>query len=131
MSFRRRNITQSSIGIRSGVDAGEVLVLERETTGVITVLEPGGNLTTPQKFKIIPTISSFSPKSGPVGTQVTITGMSLKQTTSVTIGKAKATFTVNSDTQVTATVGAGAVTGKVTLKTPGGTATGPGNFTVQ
>jgi len=28
-------------------------------------------------------------------------------------------------------VGAGAVTGKVTLKTPGGTATGPGNFTVQ
>ncbi len=101
------------------------------TTGVITVLEPGGNLTTPQKFKIIPTISSFSPKSGPVGTQVTITGMSLKQTTSVTIGKAKATFTVNSDTQVTATVGAGAVTGKVTLKTPGGTATGPGTFTVQ
>ena len=106
-------------------------VVAGATTGVITVLEPGGNLTTPQKFKIIPTISSFSPKSGPVGTQVTITGMSLKQTTSVTIGKAKATFTVNSDTQVTATVGAGAVTGKVTLKTPGGTATGPGNFTVQ
>jgi len=75
------------------------------TTGVITVLEPGGNLSSPQKFKIIPTISSFSPKSGPVGTQVTITGMSLKQTSGVTIGKAKATFTVNSDTQVTATVG--------------------------
>jgi uncharacterized repeat protein (TIGR03803 family) len=101
------------------------------TTGPITVQEPGGNLTTPQKFKIIPTISSFSPKSGPVGTQVTITGMSLKQTTAVTIGKVPAAFTVNSDTQVTATVGTGAVTGKVTLKTPGGTATGPGNFTVQ
>ena len=101
------------------------------TTGFITVLEPGGNLSTPQKFKIIPSITSFSPKNGPVGTQVTITGMSLKQTSSVIIGKAKATFTVNSDTQVTATVGAGAVTGKVTLKTPGGTATGPGNFTVQ
>jgi len=43
------------------------------TTAVITALEPGGNLTTPQKFKIIPTISSFNPKSGPVGTQVTIT----------------------------------------------------------
>ena len=131
MSLCGRNITQAGICIGSGVDAGEVLVLERATTGVITVLEPGGNLTTPQKFKIIPTISSFSPKSGPVGTQVTITGMSLKQTTSLTIGKAKATFTVNSDTQVTATVGAGAVTSKVTLKTPGGTATGPGNFTVQ
>jgi uncharacterized repeat protein (TIGR03803 family) len=101
------------------------------TTGVITVLEPGGNLSSPQKYKIIPTISSFSPKSGPVGTVVTITGMSLKQTSSVTIGKVKAAFTVVSDTQVTATVAAGAVTGKVTLKTPGGTATGPGNFTVQ
>ncbi|HWZ82509.1 MAG TPA: choice-of-anchor tandem repeat GloVer-containing protein, partial [Terriglobales bacterium] len=90
------------------VDAGA-------TTGVITVLEPGGNLATPQKFKIIPTISGFSPKSGPVGTQVVITGMSLKQTSSVTIGKKAASFVVNSDTQVTATVAAGAVTGKVTL----------------
>ncbi len=106
------------------VDAGA-------TTDVITVLEPGGNLTTPQKYKIIPTISGFSPKSGPVGTQVVITGISLKQTTSVTIGKAKATFVVNSDTQVTATVGAGAVTGKVSLKTKGGTATAAGTFTVQ
>jgi len=101
------------------------------TTDVITVLEPGGNLSTPQKYKVIPSILSFSPKSGNVGTPVTITGMSLKQTTSVTIGKVKATFTVNSDTQVTAIVGAGAVTGKVTLKTKGGTATGPGTFTVQ
>ena len=101
------------------------------TTGPATVLEPGGNLVTPQMFKVIPTISSFSPKSGPVGTLVTINGMSLKQTSSVTIGKAKAAFTVVSDTQVTATVGAGAVTGKVTLKTKGGTATGPGNFTVN
>jgi len=39
--------------------------------------------------------------------------MSLKQTSSVTIGKAKPPFTVNSDMQVTATVGAGAVTGKL------------------
>lgn len=106
------------------VDAGA-------TTGVITVLEPGGNLATPQTFKVIPTVSGFSPKSGPVGTQVVITGMSLKQTSTVTIGKAKATFTVNSDTQVTATVAAGAVTGKVSVKTKGGTATGPGNFTVN
>jgi hypothetical protein len=49
----------------------------------------------------------------------------------VTIGKAKATFTVNSDTQVTAIVGAGAVTGKVSLKTKGGTATAAGTFTVN
>ena len=101
------------------------------TTGVITVEEPGGNLTTPLKYKVIPTISNFTPKSGPVGTVVTITGTSLKQASAVTIGKAKAVFTVNSDTQITATVGAGAVTGKVTVKTPGGTATASGNFTVN
>ena len=131
----------NATGVKFGTGAGSFVastdafltatVVAGATTGVITVLEPGGNLTTPQKFKVIPTISGFTPKSGPVGTQVTITGMSLKQTTSVTIGKAKASFTVNSDTQVTATVGAGAVTGKVSLKTPGGTATAAGNFTVQ
>jgi len=102
------------------------------TTGKITVLEPGGNLATPQVFKIIPSVSTFAPTSGPVGTSVVITGMSLTQTTTVTFGGVKATtFTVNSDTQVTATVPTGAITGKVAVKTKGGSATAPGTFTVQ
>jgi len=102
------------------------------TTGKITILEPGGNLATPQVFKIIPSISKFAPTSGPVGTSVVITGMSLTQTTTVTFGGVKATtFTVNSDTQVTATVPTGAITGKVAVKTKGGSATAPGTFTVQ
>jgi uncharacterized repeat protein (TIGR03803 family) len=101
------------------------------TTGNVTVLEPGGNLTTPQVFKVIPTISRFSPTSGSVGTQVVITGMSLTQTSAVTIGGGKATFTVNSDTQVTATVPAGAKTGKIKITTKGGSATASGTFTVQ
>jgi uncharacterized repeat protein (TIGR03803 family) len=101
------------------------------TTGVITVTEPGGKLTSPHSFAVIPTISGFAPQSGPVGTQVVITGTSLLQTKTVVIGKALATFTVNSDTQITATVGAGAVTGKVSLKTPGGSVTAVGTFTVQ
>jgi uncharacterized repeat protein (TIGR03803 family) len=131
----------TATGVKFGTGAGTFTVVSDtymvatvapgSTTGNVTVLEPGGNLVTPQAFAVIPTIKSFSPKSGPVGTQVTITGTSLMQTSSVTIGKAKATFTVDSDTQVTATVGVGAVTGKVTLKTPGGTATAPGKFTVQ
>jgi uncharacterized protein (TIGR03437 family) len=57
--------------------------------------------------------------------------MSLTQTTSVTFGGVKAiTFTVNSDTQVTATVPTGAKTGTVTVRTKGGSATAPGKFTV-
>jgi uncharacterized repeat protein (TIGR03803 family) len=101
-------------------------------TGKVTVLEPGGNLTTPQTYKVLPTASSFSPASGPIGTKITINGVSLKQTTAVKIGTIKATgVTIVSDTQVTAIVAARSVTGKVSLTTSGGSATAPGTFTVQ
>src|SRR5262249_55410874 len=98
----------NATGVKFGTGAGTFVaatdafmtatIAARATTGPVTVLEPGGNLATPQTFKVIPTISSFTPKSGPVGTLVTINGMSLKQTSSVTIGKVKTTFTVVSDT---------------------------------
>jgi len=101
------------------------------TTAQITVKEPAGNLLTPLKFKIAPTITSFSPTSGPVGTSVVITGMSLSQATAVRFGTVSATtFTVNSNTQVTATVPTGAVTGKISIATPGGTAASATAFTV-
>lgn len=101
------------------------------TTAQITVKEPSGNLLSPLKFKIAPTISSFSPTSGPVGTSVVITGMSLSQATAVKFGTVAATsFTVNSNTQVTATVPTGAVTGKISIATPGGTAASATAFTV-
>jgi len=95
------------------------------------VLEPGGNLVTPQKFKVTPTIKSFAPTSGPVGASVVITGMSLTQTTAVKFGTVASTFTVNSDTQVTATVPTGAVTGKISVTTQGGGATSATSFTVN
>jgi uncharacterized repeat protein (TIGR03803 family) len=130
----------NATGVKFGSGAGSFVastdaymtatVLAGATTGPITVLEPAGNLVTPQTYKIIPTISDFNPKSGPVGTQVTITGMSLKQTSTVTFNGVKATFTVMSDTQVIATVPTGATTGKLALKTKGGSATA-GTFTVQ
>jgi uncharacterized repeat protein (TIGR03803 family) len=102
------------------------------TTAQITVKEPSGNLLTFQKFKIVPSITSFTPTSGPVGTQVTITGVSLSQATAVKFGGVKATsFTVNSDTKVTATVPSGAITGKISITTPGGTASSAAVFTVQ
>jgi hypothetical protein len=42
-----------------------------------------------------------------------------------------AVFTVNSPTQITTTVPATATTGKITVTTPGGTATSTNNFTVS
>ena len=52
-----------------------------------------------------------------------IMGTGLTQTTKVTFGGVAATtFKVNTDSQVTANVPAGAVTGKIVIKTKGGSA---------
>jgi len=112
--------------------AAIVVPLTGAMTGRIKVHEPSGDLVTPQTFKLLPSISDFSPKSGPVGTVITITGTSFKQTKSITVGKAvTASFTVVSDTQLTVAVPPGAVTGKITVKTLGGSVTAKGTFTVQ
>ena len=102
------------------------------TTGVVKVLLTQGHLTSNQKFLVTPVVLNFSPSSGPVGTQVVITGNSLKGATSVTFGGAKATtFTVDSYTQITATVPLKGKTGKIVVTTPGGTATSGATFTVN
>jgi len=102
------------------------------TTGFVNATTPGGALKSIQKFRVTPSIVSISPGSGVVGSTVTITGVSLTGATKVTfaVGKA-AVFTVNSDTKITATVPVGAVTGKISVSTPGGTATSPTVFTVN
>lgn len=101
------------------------------TTGSVTVKTPGGTLTSNKTFRVTPVILSFSPTSGKVDTSVVITGNSLLQTNKVTFGGVKATtFTVNSNSQVTATVPTGAVSGKIGVATSGGTATSSGTFTV-
>ncbi len=100
------------------------------TTGSVTVTTSAGTLTSNKKFRVTPQIVSFKPTSGAPGTVVTITGVSLTQSTKITFGGVPATFKVNSDTQVTATVPTGAKTGKIAITTAGGTAVSPGIFTV-
>jgi hypothetical protein len=77
-----------------------------------------------------PTIASFSPTSGPVGTTVTISGTGLTGATSVTFAGTSAPFTVGSDTSLTATVPTGAAPGPIAVTTPGGTATTTTSFAV-
>jgi uncharacterized repeat protein (TIGR03803 family) len=101
-------------------------------TGPVTVTTGGTTLTSSQIFKVLPTITSFTPASGPVGTAVIIAGTGLMQTTKVTFGGVAATtFTVNSDTQVTADVPTGAKTGKIGITTKGGKVTSKTSFTVN
>lgn len=100
-------------------------------TGTVTVSTAVSSMASNRAFLVVPTISSFSPTSGIVGSKVTITGVSLIQATKVTIGGKTATFMVNSNTQVTATVPVGAKTNqKITIATPGGAATSAANYAV-
>jgi uncharacterized repeat protein (TIGR03803 family) len=102
------------------------------STGNLTVVTPKGTLTSNVPFRVTPQITSFTPASGPVGTSVTITGVSLNQATAVTFGGVAATeFSVKSNTEVTATVPTGAVKGTITITTPEGTTASTTSFTVS
>ena len=85
-------------------------------------------------FEVIgsePTITSFTPASGPAGTSVTITGSALLGATAVAFnGVNAASFTVGSDTQISAVVPVGATTGPIAVTTPDGTAISAENYTV-
>jgi len=78
-----------------------------------------------------PSITSFSPGSGSVGTSVTLTGTHFTGASQVAFNGTAASFTVNSDTSITATVPSGASTGVITVTAPGGLATSATSFTVN
>jgi hypothetical protein len=78
-----------------------------------------------------PTISSFSPASGPVGANVLINGANLSAVTSVQFnGIAASVWKIVSATQVSATVPLGATTGAVRVSTATASATSSTAFTV-
>ena len=79
-----------------------------------------------------PTLTSFSPASGPIGSSVTLTGTNLAGTTQVTFnGRPAASFTVHSATSVTAVVPAGATSGRIGVTTlPGMSAASAASFTI-
>ncbi|MFT3765888.1 MAG: IPT/TIG domain-containing protein [Minicystis sp.] len=100
------------------------VVAEGTTTGPITVVTPAGSTTTPQSFTIAaaPTLTGLSPSSGKAGAMIKLTGTNLAEATSVVFSTGiPASFTAT-NTQVQATVPAGAVSGAITVDTPGGSA---------
>ena len=123
--------TQATTVTPSGTTFLTATVPAGALTGSVTVITGTTTLTSNLKFKVKPTFTTFSPPNGPVGTPVTITGTGLTQTTKVTFNGTSASFTVNSDTQVTATVPTGATTGKIMVTTKGGSVTSMTTFTVN
>jgi PQQ-like domain len=78
-----------------------------------------------------PSITSFAPTQGALGTSVIIGGSGFTGATSVTFGGvAASTFTVNADTNLTATVPTLAKTGTITITAPSGSGTSTASFRV-
>uniref|UniRef100_A0A831XFT7 Transcription factor n=1 Tax=Geobacter metallireducens TaxID=28232 RepID=A0A831XFT7_GEOME len=73
-------------------------------------------------FPETPFISNISPTSGKAGSTVVITGSNLGTTQAVTLAGQAALFVVNSDSQLTVTVPAGASSGEIMVDTFGGVA---------
>lgn len=102
------------------------------TTGPITVTKPAGAAISAASFTVViaPSITGFTPASGPVGASVTIDGNNFTGTTNVTFNGVAAAFIVNSATEITATVPVGATTGVVAVRKPGATATSAASFSI-
>lgn len=75
-------------------------------------------------------VSSVTPASGTLGTEVTIAGSGFTGATGVSFGAAASQFSVVSSSEITVAVPPGAWTGPVTVTGPGGTASSPDPFTV-
>ncbi|MFE9889246.1 IPT/TIG domain-containing protein [Streptomyces scopuliridis] len=96
----------------------------------VTVTTPGGTSNgIPYTYVTasVPVLTSVVPGSGPTvgGTTVTLTGTGFSIATAVRFGATAATsFTVVSDTHITAVAPAGTGTVQVTVTTPGGTSDG-------
>ncbi|MEW6159837.1 MAG: IPT/TIG domain-containing protein [Verrucomicrobiota bacterium] len=103
------------------------------TSGPISVTTPGGTGSSSSNFvvSLAPVILDFTPKAGPVGTQVTIHGENFQETTAVKFnGTNAASFSVVAPTQITAVVQPRASTGPITVATPAGTNTSSEVFQV-
>lgn len=98
---------------------------------IVDTLQTGLQIQTLQAVHILPQILNLDPSSGPVGTQVGITGGGFAGTTKVTFGSKVASFTIVSPSLIQATVPTGAKTGYVKVTTPNGTAQSPEKFTVN
>ena len=77
-----------------------------------------------------PTISGFSPQSGPVATPVTVSGTGFTGATAVAFNGTAAQYTVTDDSTIQTSVPQGATTGPISVTTTGGAATSSSDFTV-
>jgi CHU_C Type IX secretion signal domain/IPT/TIG domain len=107
------------------------------TTGKISITANCVTVQSTTNFTVgaalLPTITSFAPFSGPVGTTVTITGTNFSATAAsntVKFNGTTAAVSASSTTSITTTVPAGATTGQITVTVAGNIAASAASFTV-
>jgi IPT/TIG domain-containing protein len=113
----------SATSIRVAVPAGAV-------TARLTATNPAGSAQSAATFVLAPKLTGFNVASGADDDAVSLLGSGLAGTTLVKFGTVSAVFTVVSEVEISAIVPAAAVTGRVSVTTPGGTATSPADFIV-
>ena len=123
-----------SFTVDSGTQITAITPVGTPGSADVSVATAGGAATAAGAYTYypIPLISFVLPAAGPDagGAAVTITGLNLTGTTSVAIGGAPASFTVDSDTQITAVTPAGTPgMANITVTTPGGVSTLTGFYT--
>lgn len=102
-------------------------------TAVYTYDAVGNILSISRRSSALVSIVDFSPKSGPVGTSVTIHGTGFSATPSenaVTFNGVAASVTLSTPTRIDTAVPSGATTGPIRVTTPGGSDTSGAPFTV-
>jgi photosystem II stability/assembly factor-like uncharacterized protein len=101
-------------------------------TGRVSVTTEDGTASSPTDLVVVrrPTVTSFTPAGGPVGTLVTLNGPNLAGVTRVHFDGMNAEVTPVSATALRAIVPAGATSGLIALVTEAGTVTSLSRFTV-
>ncbi len=111
----------------------QAIVPAGATSGKIQITNPIGVAVSQQNFVLAgpgPFVSEFLPRYGVPGNTVTIFGGNFSGATSVRFNGQPASFSRVADTQITATIPAGATTGPITVATGKGAATSLDNFLV-
>ncbi|MBC5775674.1 IPT/TIG domain-containing protein, partial [Pontibacter sp. KCTC 32443] len=133
------NIGSGWIAASSFISASDtqikVIVPSTASTASLRVTSPYGQFYS-STFTVVgsPTITSFSPSSGPVGTEVTITGTNLSVATHIYVGNGwvpASSFISASDTQIKMLIPSTASSGSVRVLSNHGQAYSSGIFTVE
>ena len=122
ISFALGNSSMNTVIVDMDGDGKPEICVFDYNDGTISILH--NKILTP------PTITSFSPTSGSIGTLVSISGTALTNPAAFTIGGKAAIVISNDGSTLVGMVMPGATTGNISLTTGGGTVNSASNFTV-